>query len=230
MKNRFLVIFLLTVIPITVTVYAQTSVTPTINPATDSSEVVTPSSAVPTPDPVIVEGPTTPDSNPTTESSEVVTPSSAVPTPDPVIVEGPTTPDSNPATDTTNSVSPSMIVGLQPASSDITKTIFSRDGTTFVPQPAPVITTSDITKDTFSRDGNSFVPQPEPVITSSEITKSSFTQIGNIIRNPMIVVGGILDAINTKAVVLAGAHLTASWLIPVIVAGIGIGFVIARKF
>ncbi len=43
------------------------------------------------------------------------------------------------------------------------------------------------------------------------------------------VVGTVLP-IDTTAVLVAGTHMTASWMIPVIVAGIGIGIVIARKF
>ncbi len=43
-------------------------------------------------------------------------------------------------------------------------------------------------------------------------------------------VGGILIPIDTTMVLLAGSQMTASWMIPVIVAGIGFAIVIARKF
>jgi len=43
-------------------------------------------------------------------------------------------------------------------------------------------------------------------------------------------VGGTVMPIDTTALLLASAQMTAVWLIPVIVAGIGIAIVIARKF
>ncbi len=43
-------------------------------------------------------------------------------------------------------------------------------------------------------------------------------------------VGGSLVPIDTTSLLLAGTQMTASWMIPVIVAGIGIAIVIARKF
>ncbi len=43
-------------------------------------------------------------------------------------------------------------------------------------------------------------------------------------------VGGSLFPIDTTALLLAGSQLTAAWMIPVIVASIGIAIVIARKF
>jgi len=43
-------------------------------------------------------------------------------------------------------------------------------------------------------------------------------------------VGGTLIPIDTTAVLLAGAQMTAYWMIPIIVAGIGFAIVIARKF
>jgi len=46
----------------------------------------------------------------------------------------------------------------------------------------------------------------------------------------LCLVGGILIPIDTTMVLLAGSQMTASWMIPVIVAGIGIAIVIARKF
>jgi len=45
-----------------------------------------------------------------------------------------------------------------------------------------------------------------------------------------IIVGGVFSPIDTTAVLLAGAYSTAAWMIPAIIAAIGIGIVIARKF
>ncbi len=47
---------------------------------------------------------------------------------------------------------------------------------------------------------------------------------------PSLVVGGTLLPIDTTAVLVAGTQVTAYWMIPIIVAGIGIAIVIARKF
>jgi len=43
-------------------------------------------------------------------------------------------------------------------------------------------------------------------------------------------VGGKLIEIDTTSLLVAGTQMTAAWLIPVIVAAIGIGIIIARKF
>jgi len=43
-------------------------------------------------------------------------------------------------------------------------------------------------------------------------------------------VGGDIIPIDTTSLLLAGTYSTAAWMIPVIVSGIGIGIVIARKF
>ena len=43
-------------------------------------------------------------------------------------------------------------------------------------------------------------------------------------------VGGTLFPIESNSLILAGAQMTASWMIPVIVSGIGIAIVIARRF
>ncbi len=42
-------------------------------------------------------------------------------------------------------------------------------------------------------------------------------------------VGGTLLQINTTPLLLAGAQMTASWVIPVIAAGAGIGLVLLRR-
>ncbi len=43
-------------------------------------------------------------------------------------------------------------------------------------------------------------------------------------------IGGDMIQMQTTAVLAAGAQYTAAWMIPVIVSGIGIAIVIARKF
>ncbi len=43
-------------------------------------------------------------------------------------------------------------------------------------------------------------------------------------------VGGEFIGIDSTMVLVAGAHNTSAWIIPVIVSAIGIGIVIARKF
>ncbi len=43
-------------------------------------------------------------------------------------------------------------------------------------------------------------------------------------------VGGGMIQMETTSVLAAGAQYTAAWMIPVIVSGIGIAIVIARKF
>jgi len=44
-----------------------------------------------------------------------------------------------------------------------------------------------------------------------------------------IPVGGDFIPLESAAVLLAGAHMTASWLVPIVVTTIGIGIVIARR-
>ena len=54
---------------------------------------------------------------------------------------------------------------------------------------------------------------------------------GNCIEQQMCkAVGGEMIQIETTPVLAAGAQYTAAWMIPVIVSGIGIAIVIARKF
>ncbi len=48
--------------------------------------------------------------------------------------------------------------------------------------------------------------------------------------NSICLVGGDLIPLDTTSLLLAGAQMTASWMIPVIVSGIGIAIVIARRF
>ncbi len=54
-------------------------------------------------------------------------------------------------------------------------------------------------------------------------------QITAIINEFLTIVGGEIFQIESTAVLLAGAHMTASWLIPVVIASIGIGIVISRR-
>lgn len=56
--------------------------------------------------------------------------------------------------------------------------------------------------------------------------------IGNDIEPiaSICLVGGTLVPIDSTALLLVGAQMTAAWMIPVIIAGIGIAIVIARKF
>ena len=53
---------------------------------------------------------------------------------------------------------------------------------------------------------------------------------GQIICGGGIPIGGTILPIDTTALLLAGAKMTAAWMIPVIVASIGIGIVILRKY
>ena len=46
----------------------------------------------------------------------------------------------------------------------------------------------------------------------------------------LVRVGGELMPLDTSALLVAGAQVNAAWMIPVIVSGIGIAIVIARKF
>ncbi len=52
----------------------------------------------------------------------------------------------------------------------------------------------------------------------------------NMFIVPFNAVGGEIIPIDKIALLLAGAQMTTVWLIPIIVAGIGIGIVVARKF
>jgi len=58
---------------------------------------------------------------------------------------------------------------------------------------------------------------------------SGFESIGMLPGPGCVTVGGTSVPIDTTALLLAGSQMTVSWMIPVIVAGIGIAIVIARK-
>jgi len=54
--------------------------------------------------------------------------------------------------------------------------------------------------------------------------------IDDCVERPQLMVSGDMIPIDTTMVLVAGTQYTAAWMIPVIVAGIGIAIVIARKF
>jgi len=69
-------------------------------------------------------------------------------------------------------------------------------------------------------DGNGFWNNGEDIVLD-------FLPFGTF--EPQVSVGGKQIPIDTLTLVLAGTQFTTSWLIPVLVAAIGIGLVIARK-
>jgi len=62
------------------------------------------------------------------------------------------------------------------------------------------------------------------------ILQDQTTPIDDCVEKPKIMVGGDMNPVDTTMVLVAGTHSVAAWMIPVIVSGIGIGIVIARKF
>ncbi len=65
------------------------------------------------------------------------------------------------------------------------------------------------------------------------VPSSDSDSTGSIIAVPIEkggTVGGTFIGIDKTAVLLAGAQMTSAWLVPFIVAAIGIGIVLARKF
>jgi len=56
------------------------------------------------------------------------------------------------------------------------------------------------------------------------------TIVCNFVNSPTMAVGGELIPLDTTMILTAGAQYTMAWMIPVIVSGIGIAIVIARKF
>ena len=66
--------------------------------------------------------------------------------------------------------------------------------------------------------------------SGTDIFVGPFT--GNVIVPiaSICLIGGTLVPIDTTSLLLVGAQSTAAWMIPVIIAGIGIAIVIARKF
>ncbi len=63
------------------------------------------------------------------------------------------------------------------------------------------------------------------IATNSAGDQEAFMTI--LIRN--IPVGGTLIPIDSTSLILAGSQMTASWLIPVLVAGAGVGLVLVSK-
>ena len=62
------------------------------------------------------------------------------------------------------------------------------------------------------------------------INPDGSTTVQNVATAPPTMVSGSLIPIDFTMVLLAGTQMTAAWIIPVIVAGIGFAIVIARKF
>jgi hypothetical protein len=114
-----------------------------------------------------------------TESTSVVAPTSQLTIPDPVIVNGTTNSTVTNATESEVVVTPASFAQTSTVS-PITKTIFTSEGTSFVPQPEPVIVSSVITESNFTSTGTSFIPERDPVITTTVITKSTFQSVGAI--------------------------------------------------
>jgi len=76
---------------------------------------------------------------------------------------------------------------------------------------------------TSSTDTGSSTDSDNPTPTTSTVDGIDF-------QSRMMTVGGILEPTDTTALLVAGAQTNVAWMIPVIVSGIGIGIVIARKF
>jgi len=81
------------------------------------------------------------------------------------------------------------------------------------------------------------VPSQTSPPLGSPVNESPSLSTGSIIAIPIenggpngVKVGGEFIGIDTTAVLLAGAQMTSVWLVPFIVAAIGIGIVLARKF
>jgi len=74
------------------------------------------------------------------------------------------------------------------------------------------------------------LPGDVPVVSESIGIKASGLLLVGMLPGPGCAVGGEFNPINTTALILAGSQMSASWMIPVIVAGIGIAIVITRKF
>jgi hypothetical protein len=182
-KRITLTILVLSLVPIIGITFGQTIldfiVTPTITNTTESESVVIPTSQVTLPDPVILNGTTVFTTANTTESESVVVPTSQVTLPDPVILNGTTTSTTTNTTESVSIVAP-VSFSQTPTISPITKTSFTSEGSSSVPQPDPVITTTSIFKTNFTSIGSSSIPEPDPVITTTVITKSTFQSVGTI--------------------------------------------------
>ncbi len=63
--------------------------------------------------------------------------------------------------------------------------------------------------------------------TGNNASPHDYTFIVHLQSNP---VGGEMIPLDTTMILLAGTQMTTSWLVPVVVAGVGIAIVLARKF
>jgi hypothetical protein len=72
----------------------------------------------------------------------------------------------------------------------------------------------------FDTDGDTFWSDGEDIILDTN---------GNLKFDPPVSVGGKQILLDNTTLALAGTQFTTSWLIPALVAAIGIGLVIARK-
>jgi len=75
---------------------------------------------------------------------------------------------------------------------------------------------------------------PDPiridVFTGDEFNTPFAISCSFEVEHELVLVGGEMINVDPTALILAGGQMTAAWMIPVIVSGIGIGIVIARKF
>ncbi len=65
------------------------------------------------------------------------------------------------------------------------------------------------------------------------VPSTTLGSTGSIIAIPIEkggTIGGVFIGIDTASILLAGAQMTSAWLVPIIVAAIGIGMILARKF
>ena len=67
-------------------------------------------------------------------------------------------------------------------------------------------------------------------IVGDDVNEYSLPIAFDVSSVPDQAVGGSIIPIDTTSLLLAGTQMTASWMIPAIIAAIGIGIVIARKF
>jgi len=73
----------------------------------------------------------------------------------------------------------------------------------------------------FDENGNGFYDLEEDIVLDLD---------GDRVYDEVIFVAGTLSPIDTTMVLVAGTQMTAAWMIPVIISGIGFAIVIARKF
>jgi len=71
---------------------------------------------------------------------------------------------------------------------------------------------------------------PEEYLYYTQTTRERDNLLQQIKADKIVMIGGELIPLDTTMVLLGATKTTASWMIPVLVAGIGIGIVIVRKF